>query len=64
MISNIDNEFLRHEQRLKSILDTNDNVVVAIYGDWGVGKTHFWKKFCNEHYKDDNIYISLKISAL
>lgn len=59
MISNIDNEFLRHEQRLKSILDTNNNIVVAIYGDWGVGKTHFWKKFCNEHYKDDNIYISL-----
>lgn len=59
MISNIDNEFLRHEQRLKSILDTNNNIVVAIYGDWGVGKTHFWKKFCNEHYKDNNIYISL-----
>lgn len=59
MISNIDNEFLHHEQRLKSILDTNNNIVVAIYGDWGVGKTHFWKKFCNEHYKDNNIYISL-----
>lgn len=59
MISNIDNEFLHHEQRLKSILDTNNNIVVAIYGDWGVGKTHFWKTFCDKHYKDDNIYISL-----
>lgn len=59
MILNIDNEFLRHEQRLKSILDTGDNIVVAIYGDWGVGKTHFWKNFCDKHYKDDNIYISL-----
>lgn len=59
MILNIDNEFLNYKQRLKSILDTSDNVVVAIYGDWGVGKTHFWKTFCDKHYKDDNIYISL-----
>lgn len=59
MISNIDNEFLRHEQRLKTILDTNNNIVVAIYGDWGVGKTHFWKAFCDKYYKDNNIYISL-----
>ncbi len=59
MILNISNEFLHHEQRLKSLLDTNDNIVVAIYGDWGVGKTHFWKAFCDKHYKDNNIYMSL-----
>lgn len=59
MILNKDNEFLCYGQRLKSILDTSDNVVVAIYGNWGVGKTHFWKTFCDKHYKDDNIYISL-----
>lgn len=52
-------DFSHNTQRLKSILDTNNNIVVAIYGDWGVGKTHFWKEFCNEHYKDNNIYMSL-----
>ena len=56
---NIGSEFLRYEERLKSILDTNDNIVVAIYGDWGVGKTHFWKAFCDKYYKDNNSYISL-----
>lgn len=48
-----------YEQRLKSILDNYNNVVVAIYGDFGVGKTHFWKAFCDKYYKDKTIYISL-----
>lgn len=51
--------FSHCNQRLKSILDANNNIVVAIYGDWGVGKTHFWKAFCEKHYKGNNIYISL-----
>ncbi len=47
------------EKQLKSILEHCDNIVVAIYGDWGVGKTHFWKAFCDKYYKNQNIYISL-----
>lgn len=48
-------------KKLQNLLDNKQNVVIALYGAWGVGKTYFWKEvFCKKDcYKDKNIYISL-----
>ena len=33
------------EQRLTEILQRDNAVCVVLDGEWGVGKTTFWKKF-------------------
>ena len=51
------------EEKLNSLLDnSNDNgFVVSISGEWGSGKTYFWKNFIKqkENYIKNNAYISL-----
>lgn len=50
------------ETNLRNTLENHQNIVIAIYGEWGVGKTYFWNnfigKYCEQH-KYGNIYISL-----
>lgn len=50
------------ETNLRNTLENHQNVVIAIYGEWGVGKTYFYNnfidKYCGQH-KYGNIYISL-----
>lgn len=45
----------RYEHKLKQMLDSNNANIVAICGDWGVGKTHFWKELAERYYKNNNI---------
>lgn len=50
--------------RLKELFELNESFVVALNGEWGVGKTHFWNKFIEENFTTEeerkNIaYISL-----
>ena len=33
------------EQRLLENIKTDDAFAIALTGEWGVGKTHLWKKF-------------------
>lgn len=51
------------EEKLKKLLvNFNDNgFVSSISGEWGVGKTYFWKNFIKKEkeYTKDHIYISL-----
>lgn len=50
--------------RLKELFKLNEGFVVALNGEWGVGKTHFWNKFIEENFTSEedrkNIaYVSL-----
>lgn len=50
--------------RLKELFKLNEGFVVALNGEWGVGKTHFWNKFIEENFTTEeerkNIaYVSL-----
>lgn len=45
--------------KLRQMLDSNTAKIIAICGDWGVGKTHFWKGFAKQYYENNNIYITL-----
>lgn len=51
--------------RLKNIFENQkEGFVIALNGEWGVGKTHFWNKFIEENFKTEeeskNIaYVSL-----
>nr|WP_314444114.1 P-loop NTPase fold protein [uncultured Campylobacter sp.] len=47
------------EQRLTEILQRDNAVCVVLDGEWGVGKTTFWKNFSNEKFKENSIYVSL-----
>ncbi len=50
-------------QVMKASLDTQGGSVISISGPWGIGKTHFWRKFMEENNKDLRIqrysYVSL-----
>jgi len=49
------------EDSLKSlILDDDREFVAMLSGEWGIGKTYFWKEFTKNHLKNkDVVYISL-----
>ncbi len=49
------------EASLKSlILDGDREFVAMLSGEWGIGKTYFWKEFTTKHLKEKNVvYISL-----
>ena len=47
------------EQRLTEILQRYNAVCVVLDGEWGVGKTTFWKNFSNEKFKENSVYVSL-----
>ena len=49
------------EKSLKSvILDDAREFVAMLSGEWGIGKTYFWKEFSDKYLKDkDVVYISL-----
>ena len=31
--------------RLKDLFELDESFVIALNGEWGIGKTHFWNKF-------------------
>lgn len=39
----------RLEQKLKDLITKDSNFAVALTGDWGIGKTEFWKDFLNKN---------------
>jgi len=42
------------------ILDDDREFVAMLSGEWGIGKTYFWKEFTTKHLKEKNVaYISL-----
>lgn len=47
------------EQRLTEILQRDNAVCVVLDGEWGVGKTTFWKKFSDVKFKENSVYVSL-----
>lgn len=47
------------EQRLTEILQRDNAACVVLDGEWGVGKTTFWKNFSNEKFKENSVYVSL-----
>ena len=47
------------EQRLTEILKRKNAVCVVLDGEWGVGKTTFWKKFSDAKFKENSVYVSL-----
>ena len=47
------------EQRLTEILKRKNAVCIVLDGEWGVGKTTFWKNFSNEKFKENSVYVSL-----
>lgn len=44
---------------LKELLESNRNFCIAITGEWGVGKTHFWKNIIEKQLGKKTVYISL-----
>lgn len=60
----VQTEVQRVEERLKKLFKINEPFVIALNGEWGVGKTHFWNSFIktNLHTQLDNkeiAYVSL-----
>lgn len=47
------------EQRLTEILQRDNAACVVLDGEWGVGKTTFWKKFSDVKFKENSVYVSL-----
>lgn len=47
------------EQRLTEILKRKNAVCIVLDGEWGVGKTTFWKKFSDAKFKKNSVYVSL-----
>ncbi len=47
------------EQRLTEILQRDNAVCVVLDGEWGVGKTTFWKNFSAENFDKNSVYVSL-----
>ncbi len=51
-------EFLK--DRLIDLFSREEPFVITLDGDWGVGKTHFWNNFKEEHLKEKKVsYVSL-----
>ena len=47
------------EQRLTEILQRDNAACVVLDGEWGVGKTTFWKNFSAENFDKNSVYVSL-----
>ena len=47
------------EKRLEEILKRDVGTCIVLDGEWGVGKTTFWKNFSNEKFKENSVYVSL-----
>ena len=47
------------EKRLEEILKRKVGTCIVLDGEWGVGKTTFWKNFSNEKFKENSVYVSL-----
>ena len=51
------------EDKLLKLIDTDESFAIALTGEWGIGKTHFWKEFYKKNYKDLGVnkysYVSL-----
>ena len=47
------------EKRLEEILKRKVGTCIVLDGEWGVGKTTFWKKFSDAKFKENSVYVSL-----
>ena len=51
------------EKKLLEIINTEDSFATALTGEWGIGKTQFWKSFYEENHKNLGVnkysYVSL-----
>lgn len=47
------------EERLKEILKRKVGTCIVLDGEWGVGKTTFWKNFSAENFDKNSVYVSL-----
>ena len=47
------------EQRLTEILKRKNAVCIVLDGEWGVGKTTFWKNFSAKNFDKNSVYVSL-----
>lgn len=51
------------EDKLLKLIDTDESFAIALTGEWGIGKTHFWKEFYKKNHKDLGVskysYVSL-----
>jgi len=47
------------EERLKEILERKVGTCIVLDGEWGVGKTTFWKNFSTENFDKNSVYVSL-----
>lgn len=51
------------EDKLLKLTDTDESFAIALTGEWGIGKTHFWKEFYKKNHKDLGVskysYVSL-----
>ena len=47
------------EERLEEILERKVGTCIVLDGEWGVGKTTFWKKFSDAKFKENSVYVSL-----
>ena len=57
-------EVERLNERLLDIFQLNEGFVVALNGEWGIGKTFFWNKFIEDNFSDrikdkEVVYVSL-----
>lgn len=44
------------ENRLTQIIEQDEPVAIALTGEWGIGKTHFWKNFYERRHQDLKLY--------
>lgn len=47
------------KERLKEILKRKVGTYIVLDGEWGVGKTTFWKNFSAENFDKNSVYVSL-----
>lgn len=57
-------EVQRLNERLLEIFQLDEGFVVALNGEWGIGKTFFWNKFIEDNFSDrvknkEVVYVSL-----
>ena len=49
----------RLEERLEKILKREVGTCIVLDGEWGVGKTTFWKNFSDTKFNEKSVYVSL-----
>lgn len=47
------------EKRLEEILKRKVGTCIVLDGEWGVGKTTFWKNFSDSKFNEKSVYVSL-----